>query len=162
MPSCSHGWAPGAFSDDDLRLVQVLADQAAVALENARSLASRDRLVQELEALLQISRAGSTEHDEAALAGLVADILVRTSGADACVVSRWDEASAELEMLSWKGRLDCGQAGLRGDLARFPLDAAGPAGRASRSWCAATGPVPRPPRPRCSDGWARHRRCCCR
>ncbi len=111
----------GAFSDDDLRLVQVLADQAAVALENARSLASRDRLVQELEALLQISRAGSTEHDEAALAGLVADILVRTSRADACVVSRWDEASAELEMLSWKGRLDCGQAGLRGDLARFPL-----------------------------------------
>ena len=111
----------GTFSEDDLRLVQVLADQAAVALENARSLASRDRLVQDLEALLEISRAGSTEHDEAALAGLVAEILVRTSGADACVVSRWDDSSAELEMLSWKGRLDCGQAGLRGDLARFPL-----------------------------------------
>ena len=111
----------GTFSEDDLRLVQVLADQAAVALENARSLASRDRLVQELEALLEISRAGSTEHDESAMAGLVADILVRTSGADACVVSRWAEASAELEMLSWKGRLDCGQAGSRGDLARYPL-----------------------------------------
>ena len=111
----------GTFSEDDLRLVQVLADQAAVALENARSLASRDRLVQELEALLEISRAGSTEHDESAMAGLVADILVRTSGADGCVVSRWAEASAELEMLSWKGRLDCGQAGSRGDLARYPL-----------------------------------------
>jgi diguanylate cyclase (GGDEF)-like protein len=111
----------GAFSDDDLRLVQVLADQAAVALENARSLASRDRLVQELEALLEISRAGSTSQDEAALAGLIADILLRTSDADGCVVSRWDEVSAQLEMLSWRGWLDCGQTGLRGDLARFPL-----------------------------------------
>ncbi|MCY7417517.1 MAG: diguanylate cyclase, partial [Chloroflexi bacterium] len=110
-----------SFADDDLRLVQVLADQAAVAFENARSLASRDRLVQELEALLEISRAGATEPDEAALAGLVADILVRTSGADACVVSRWDEDNAALEMLSWKGRLECGQSGLRGDLTRFPL-----------------------------------------
>ena len=57
-----------SFNGDDLRLVQVLADQAAVALENARTLASRDRVVQELEALLEISRAGSTEHDEAGLA----------------------------------------------------------------------------------------------
>ena len=118
----------GAFSDDDLRLVQVLADQAAVALENARSLASRDRLVQELEALLQISRAGSTEHDEVALAGLVADILVRTSGADACVVSRWDEASAELEMLSWKGRLDCGAGGAPRRPRPIPADPPRPAG----------------------------------
>ena len=109
-PSSCRAWAPAASSQDDLRLVQVLADQAAVALENARSLASRDRLVQELEALLEISRAGSTEHDEAGLASLVADILVRTSGADACVVSRWDEPSATLEMLGWKGRLDGGQA----------------------------------------------------
>ncbi len=112
---------PRSFADDDLRLVQVLADQAAVAFENARSLASRDRLVQELEALLEISRAGATEPDEAALAGLVADTLVRTSGADACVVSRWDEDNAALEMLGWKGHLDCGQSGLRGDLTRFPL-----------------------------------------
>ena len=110
-----------SFADDDLRLVQVLADQAAVAFENARSLASRDRLVQELEALLEISRAGATEPDEAALAALVADILVRTSGADACVVSGWDEDNAALEMLSRIGHLDCEQSSLRGDLTRFPL-----------------------------------------
>jgi diguanylate cyclase (GGDEF)-like protein len=110
----------GSFTQDDLRLVQVLADQAAVALENARSLASRDRLVQELEALLEISRAGSTARDEMGLASLVGDILVRTSAADACAVSRWAEPSATLEMLSWSGRLDGGEAALRGDLARFP------------------------------------------
>lgn len=108
------------FHQDDLRLVQVLADQAAVAFENARTLASRDRLVQDLEALLDISRAGAVEQDEAALASKVADILLRTSGADGCVVSRLDETSAALEMLGWSGRLDCASAD-RGDLTRFPL-----------------------------------------
>ncbi len=111
----------GSFSDADLRLVQVLADQAAVALENARTLASRDRLVQELEALLEISRAGSSVHDEAGLAELVADILVRTARVDACGVSRWDEATATLQLLCSRGRLDCREAATRGDLARYPL-----------------------------------------
>ena len=111
----------GGFTQDDLRLVQILADQAAVALENARSLASRDRLVQELEALLEISRAGSTQHDEEGLADLVADILVRTAGADGCVVSRWDEPSAMLQLLGSRGRLDGAAAGGRGDLAGYPL-----------------------------------------
>ncbi len=111
----------GSFSDADLRLVQVLADQAAVALENARTLASRDRLVQELEALLEISRAGSSVHDEAGLADLVADILVRTAQVDGCVVSRWDEATATLQLLCSRGPLDCGAAETRGDLTRYPL-----------------------------------------
>jgi diguanylate cyclase (GGDEF)-like protein len=111
----------GGFVQDDLRLVQVLADQAAVALENARSLASRDRLVQELEALLEISRAGSTQRDEEGLADLVADILVRSAAADGCVVSRWDEPSAMLLALGSRGRLDGAGAGGRGDLAGYPL-----------------------------------------
>ena len=111
----------GGFVQDDLRLVQVLADQAAVALENARSLASRDRLVQELEALLEISRAGSSQHDEQGLADLVADILVRASAADGCVVSRWDEPSAMLQALGSRGSLDGAAAGGRGDLAGYPL-----------------------------------------
>ena len=112
----------GVFSDDDLRLVQVLADQAAVALENARSLASRDRLVQELEALLEIEpgRLDRARRGRPGGAGR------RHPGAHLGRrrmrrVSRWDEASTELEMLSWKGRLDCSQASLRGDLTRYPL-----------------------------------------
>jgi putative methionine-R-sulfoxide reductase with GAF domain len=46
------------FADDELRLLGVLADQAAVAIENARLLAERDRHVAELAALLDISQAG--------------------------------------------------------------------------------------------------------
>ena len=35
----------GGFDDDDVRLLQILADQAAVAIENAKLLAGRDELV---------------------------------------------------------------------------------------------------------------------
>ncbi len=57
---------------------------------------------------------------------LVADILVRTSAADGCVVSRWDEPSAMLEVLGVAGsprlvRPRCA----RGDLARLSADASG-------------------------------------
>lgn len=93
------------FRQDELRLVQVLADQAVVAVENARSLALRDRMVHELQALLQISRAGAVEHDECELATLVGDIVLRTSRADAAVISRWDETSALLEILAQVGQL---------------------------------------------------------
>ncbi len=144
-PSCCRGWAPAASRDDDLRLVQVLADQAAVALENARSLASRDRLVQELEALLEISRAGSTEHDEAGLAGLVADILVRTSGADACVVSRWDEASADARDALLEGPPGLRSGGACGATWRgIPLTRRVAAGRPAAAGAQWTGPAPTP------------------
>ncbi|MET0772193.1 MAG: diguanylate cyclase [Candidatus Limnocylindrales bacterium] len=94
-----------AFRQDELRLIQVLADQAVVAVENARSLALRDRMLHELQALLEISRAGADEHDERELAGLVGDIVLRTSRADAAVISRWDESSALLEVLGQVGHL---------------------------------------------------------
>lgn len=94
-----------AFRQDESRLVQVLADQAVVALENARSLALRDRMLQELQALLEISRAGAVEHDEHELAGLVGEIVLRTSRADCAVISRWDESSALLEVLAQAGQL---------------------------------------------------------
>ena len=56
------------FDDDDLRLLQVLSDQATVAIENARLLAGRDRLVAELAALLDISQATGVADDEEGLA----------------------------------------------------------------------------------------------
>ncbi len=94
------------FRQDETRLVQVLADQAVVAVENARSLAQRDRTLQELRALLEISRAGAVQRDEGELAEFVADIVLRTSRADCVVISGWDEASAVLEVLARVGSLD--------------------------------------------------------
>ncbi len=93
------------FGQDEMHLVQVLADQVVVAVENARSLAVRDRMLHELQALLEISRAGAVEHDEGELASLVGEIVLRTSRADCAVISRWDESSALLEVLAQAGHL---------------------------------------------------------
>ena len=54
----------GRFDDDDLRLIQILSDQAAVAIENARLLQGRDELVHELAGLLEISEAAGSAQDE--------------------------------------------------------------------------------------------------
>lgn len=91
------------FDEDDLRLLRVLADQAAVAIDNARLLATRDRMVAEMAALLEISRAGSEATSEAELADLLAGHMRRSSGADACLISRLDESTTELVRLGADG-----------------------------------------------------------
>jgi diguanylate cyclase (GGDEF)-like protein len=89
----------GGFDDDDLRLLQILADQAAVAIENAKLLAGRDELVRELNALLDISRTASQPVDELGLARQLAAKLRAASRLDACVISRWEEGSTTLRTL---------------------------------------------------------------
>jgi diguanylate cyclase (GGDEF)-like protein len=94
------------FSDDELRLLGVLADQAAVAIENARLLAERDRHVAELAALLDISRAGGGASDEQEVAAVLADKLRRAAHMDACVLSRWDEERGSLHTVGASGQSD--------------------------------------------------------
>jgi diguanylate cyclase (GGDEF)-like protein len=92
------------FSDDELRLLGVLADQAAVAIENARLLAERDRHVAELAALLDISQAGGRASDERDLANVLADKLRRAARMDACLISRWDGETGRLVPIGSYGR----------------------------------------------------------
>ncbi len=92
------------FSDDELRLLGVLADQAAVAIENARLLAERDRHVDELAALLDISRAGGGATDERDLANVLAEKLRGAAGMDACLISRWDDETGRLVAIGAHGR----------------------------------------------------------
>jgi diguanylate cyclase (GGDEF)-like protein len=89
------------FDDDDLRLLQILSDQAAVAIENARLMSGRDQLVHELGALLEMSEAASAASDETDLARRLASWLRKATGAEAAVVSRWDEDSTVLREL-WR------------------------------------------------------------
>jgi diguanylate cyclase (GGDEF)-like protein len=91
------------FDDDDVRLLQILADQAAVAIENAKLLASRDEMVLELNALLDISIAASQPTDELVLATELAAKLRQASRMDACVISRWEEGSTTLRTLGASG-----------------------------------------------------------
>ena len=92
------------FSDDELRLLGVLADQAAVAIENARLLGERERHVRELAALLDISQAGGHATDELELAGVLATKLRDAARMDACLISRWDEQTGQLIQLGASGR----------------------------------------------------------
>ncbi|MFN8621251.1 MAG: sensor domain-containing diguanylate cyclase [Chloroflexota bacterium] len=93
----------GMFSEDDLRLLGVLADQVAVAIENARLLAGRDRLVEELRALLEIGQASAMAGDEATHAGVLARQLRAAARADGSGVVRWDETGTRLVLLAADG-----------------------------------------------------------
>jgi diguanylate cyclase (GGDEF)-like protein len=96
----------GRFSDDDLRLMGVLADQVAIAIENARLLAGRDRLVEELRALLEIGQVGAMEADEETLARSLAPTLRRAARADGCAIVRWDDGGSRLVVLAADGRAE--------------------------------------------------------
>lgn len=91
------------FDDDDVRLLQILSDQAAVAIENARLLHGRDQLVLELSGLLEISQLAGAATDATALASLLAARLRAVIGADAAVVSRWDEESTTMRVICRDG-----------------------------------------------------------
>jgi diguanylate cyclase (GGDEF)-like protein len=91
------------FDDDHLQLIQILSDQASVALENARLLSGRDELVRELAGLLDISEAAGTASDERELATLLATRVRRAIHPDGVRVSRWDEGSTSLRLLGRDG-----------------------------------------------------------
>src|SRR4051812_40124239 len=91
------------FDDDDVRLMQILSDQAAVAIENARLLQGRDELVHELAGLLEISEAASAAHDETTLAALLAARVRQQTNTDGALVARWDNGSAQMRVLCRDG-----------------------------------------------------------
>jgi diguanylate cyclase (GGDEF)-like protein len=106
------------YNQQDLRLLQVISDQAAVGVENARLLAGRDRLVSELGALLGISQATQLASDEPTLAAVLAHKLAAAASAGACVVSRLDEGSTLLRTLGVHGVVGVENAY---DVYNFPL-----------------------------------------
>jgi diguanylate cyclase (GGDEF)-like protein len=91
------------FDDDDLRLIQILSDQAAVAIENARLLQGRDELVHELAGLLEISETASSASDETTLASLLAARVRRLTNTDAALIARWDEGSTVMRVICRDG-----------------------------------------------------------
>jgi len=91
------------FVTDDVRLLHILSDQAAVAIANSRLLASRDKLVAELRALLDISGSGNRTRDEGALAGLLARRIAAAVGVEACAILRWAEGTTRLQTLGSYG-----------------------------------------------------------
>ena len=78
------------FDDDDLRLLSILADQAATAFTGARHLGETRRLAAELRLLLDMSSALSRSLDPVAVADLMAEHFARAVGAEEAQISDWD------------------------------------------------------------------------
>ena len=89
------------FDGHDLRLLSILADQAATALESARNLARSRALAGELRLLLDVSGelAGSLESRQ--VANVLAGHLATVMGVDECAISRWDREGQRVESLGY-------------------------------------------------------------
>ena len=80
------------FDDDDLRVLTILADQAATAVETARLLSRSQDLARELRRLLDMSGELSESLDPRQVANLMAGHLARAMDVDECAISYWDRA----------------------------------------------------------------------
>ncbi len=90
-----------AFGSEDLRLLTILADQAATAVESARLLSRTQDLAQELRRLLDMSADLSASLDPRQVADLIASHLARAMGVDECAISYWDRAAGRIESLGY-------------------------------------------------------------
>jgi diguanylate cyclase (GGDEF)-like protein len=87
------------FGPEDLRLLTILADQAATAVESARLLGRTQDLAQELRRLLDMSADLSTSLDPHQVAVLIAGHMARAMGVDECAISYWDRSVGRVESL---------------------------------------------------------------
>jgi GAF domain-containing protein len=96
---------PGGFTDDEIALLKAFADQAVIAIENARLLtelqtrtAELTRSVGELTALGEVGRALSSTLD----VDVVLDTIVTRAndliGADGCTIFEYDEAAEQFHL----------------------------------------------------------------
>jgi diguanylate cyclase (GGDEF)-like protein len=89
------------FDLEDERLLLILADQAATALETARLLARSETLAAELRRLLYMSAELSRSLDPRQVATLMADHFASAMGVDECAISYWDRAGDRLATLGY-------------------------------------------------------------
>ena len=89
------------FTDGDLQLLTILADQAATALESARLLTRSQALAGELRRLLDMSSELSGSLDPRQVANRIAEHLATAMAADECAISYWDRPSGKVESLGY-------------------------------------------------------------
>ena len=87
------------FDEEDLRLLTILADQAATALESARLLARTQALAGELRRLLDMGSELAHSLEPRTVADLIARYLAESMGVDQCAISYWDRPGDRV--LTW-------------------------------------------------------------
>ncbi len=89
------------FDGHDLRLLSILADQAATALESARNLARSEALSGELRLLLAVSGELAASLDSHQVANILAAHLARAMGVEECGISYWDRPNDRVATLGY-------------------------------------------------------------
>jgi diguanylate cyclase (GGDEF)-like protein len=89
------------FTEDDLQLLMILADQAATALESARLLAHSQDVARELSRLVEMSSALSASLDPRQVANLIAQHVAQALNFDECAISYWDRPGARVATLGY-------------------------------------------------------------
>ncbi|MEX2247761.1 MAG: GAF domain-containing protein [Dehalococcoidia bacterium] len=94
---------PGAFTQRDVQLARAVADQAALAIENARLFEETERRAREMEALFradaELFRSLSTDAVFLSLCDVVVDLL----GADKCMVTTIEDESGRYTVRASRG-----------------------------------------------------------
>jgi|GEM_PF-1169024 len=108
------------FDQDDLRLLTILSDQAATAVESARLLTRSERLSTELRRLLDMSSALAQSLDPREVAELIARHMVDALGLDVCAISWWDEPGARILTLGYWPPIPEAELQQEFDLTGFP------------------------------------------
>jgi PAS domain S-box-containing protein len=87
---------PRAFDESELRILGLLADQAAIAIKNARLYTTKQQLAQERGILLDIARATTSTLDMKEVLKLVTQRAAQACGADRCTILLLDEEGKTL------------------------------------------------------------------
>jgi len=89
------------FDGHDLRLLSILADQAATALESARNLARSHALAGELRLLLDVSGELAASLDSHQVGNILARHLATVMGVEECAISRWDRPNDRVASIGY-------------------------------------------------------------
>ncbi len=84
------------FDLADVRILSILADQAATAIESARAISASADLAEDLRRIADMSSALSRSLDPRQVADLIAQHVGRAFEADECGVSSWDRPADRL------------------------------------------------------------------
>ncbi len=86
------------FSVQDVQYLAPLANAAAIALENARLLASEQHRSEELASLIAAATAVSASLDMKQVLQIVAKQMAKLLAVDACAISKWDKIDKTLTL----------------------------------------------------------------
>ncbi|HEY7130921.1 MAG TPA: diguanylate cyclase [Candidatus Limnocylindrales bacterium] len=109
------------FDEHDLRLLSILADQAATALESARNLARSQALAGELRLLLDVSAELAASLDSHQVANVLARHLASVMEVDECAISWWDKTNERVASLGYYPPLELHELEPYFAVADFPV-----------------------------------------